>query len=36
VADPADPNVLALIGRDMLAHCQFVSDGLIGDLLLID
>jgi hypothetical protein len=32
---PADPNVLALIGRDMLAHCQFVYDGLNGDLLLV-
>ena len=32
---PADPNVLALIGRDMLAHCQFVCDGLNADLLLV-
>ncbi len=32
---PADPSVLALIGRDMLAHCQFVYDGLKGELLLI-
>lgn len=32
---PADPGVLALIGRDMLAHCQFVYDGLKGELLLI-
>ena len=31
---PADPNVLALIGRDMLAHCRFVYDGLKGDVLL--
>jgi hypothetical protein len=32
---PADPRVLALIGRDMLAHCQFVYDGLKGELLLV-
>jgi hypothetical protein len=32
---PADPSVLALIGRDMLAHCQFVYDGLKGELLLV-
>ncbi len=32
---PADPGVLALIGRDMLAHCQFVYDGLKGELLLV-
>ncbi len=32
---PADPSVLALIGRDMLAHCQFIYDGLKGELLLI-
>lgn len=32
---PADPNILALIGRDMLAYCQFVYDGLNGDLLLV-
>jgi predicted aspartyl protease len=32
---PADPNILALIGRDMLAHCQFVYDGLNGDLVLV-
>jgi hypothetical protein len=32
---PADPNVLALIGRDMLAYCQFVYDGLNGALLLV-
>ncbi len=32
---PADPSVLALIGRDMLAHCQFLYDGLGGELLLI-
>jgi hypothetical protein len=31
---PADPSVLALIGRDMLAHCRFVYDGLKGDALL--
>jgi hypothetical protein len=32
---PADPSVPALIGRDMLAHCQFVYDGLKGELLLV-
>lgn len=32
---PADPSVLALIGRDMLAHCQFIYDGLKGELILI-
>lgn len=32
---PADPNILALIGRDMLAHCQFVYDGLSAELLLV-
>ena len=32
---PADPSVLALIGRDMLSHCQFVYDGLKGELLLV-
>ena len=32
---PADPSVLALIGRDMLAHCQFVYDGLKCELLLV-
>ena len=32
---PADPSVLALIGRDMLAHCQFIYDGLKGELVLI-
>jgi hypothetical protein len=32
---PADPSILALIGRDMLAHCQFVYDGWRGELLLI-
>jgi hypothetical protein len=32
---PAAPGVLALIGRDMLAHCQFVYDGLKGELLLV-
>jgi hypothetical protein len=32
---PADPGVLALIGRDMLAHCQFIYDGPKGDLLLV-
>ena len=32
---PASPNVLALIGRDRLARCQFVYDGLNCDLLLV-
>jgi hypothetical protein len=32
---PADPKVLALIGRDMLAHGQVVYDGLNGELLLV-
>jgi hypothetical protein len=32
---PADPGILALIGRDMLAHCRFVCDGLQGELTLV-
>jgi hypothetical protein len=32
---PADPYILALVGRDMLAHCQFVYDGLNSGLLLV-
>jgi hypothetical protein len=32
---PADPSVLALIGRDMLAHSPFVYDGLKGELILV-
>ena len=32
---PADPGILALIGRDMLAHCQFVYDGWRGELILV-
>jgi predicted aspartyl protease len=32
---PANPSILALIGRDMLAHCQFVYDGFNGELLLV-
>ncbi len=31
---PADPGILALIGRDMLAHCVFVYHGLKSELLL--
>jgi hypothetical protein len=31
---PADPHVLALIGRDMLAHCKFVYNGKSGELVL--
>ena len=27
---PADPGIVALIGRDMLAHCQFLDDGWSG------
>jgi hypothetical protein len=33
---PANPSILALIGRDMLAHCQFFDDGWRGELLLVD
>jgi predicted aspartyl protease len=33
---PANPSILALIGRDMLAHSQFFYDGWRGELLLID
>jgi len=25
----------ALVARDMLAHCQFVHDGLKGELLVV-
>jgi hypothetical protein len=32
---PANPSILALIGRDMLAHCQFFYDGWRGELLLV-
>jgi hypothetical protein len=32
---PADPNILAIIGRDMLGYCQFVYDGPKGELLLV-
>ena len=32
---PADPGILALIGREMLAHCRFVYDGLKGVLALV-
>jgi hypothetical protein len=32
---PANPTVLALVGRDMLAHCRFLYDGLKGELLLV-
>jgi hypothetical protein len=31
---PADPGILALIGRDMLSRCRFVYDGLKGELIL--
>jgi hypothetical protein len=31
---PADPHILALIGRDLLAACQFLYDGPKGELLL--
>ena len=32
---PANPSILALIGRDMLAHCQFFYVGWRGELLLV-
>lgn len=32
---PANPGILALIGRDLLAHCQFFYDGWRGELLLV-
>jgi hypothetical protein len=32
---PADPGILALIGRDVLALCQFVYDSPKGELLLV-
>lgn len=32
---PANPSILALIGRDMLEHCQFIYDGWGSELLLI-
>ena len=32
---PADPGILALIGRDMLVHCRFVYDGRNGELTLV-
>lgn len=32
---PANPGVLALIGRDMLAHCRFLYDGPKDELLLV-
>jgi hypothetical protein len=32
---PADPAILALIGRDMLARCRFVYDGPKGELILV-
>jgi hypothetical protein len=32
---PADPHILALIGRDMLAYCQFVYDGPNREPLLV-
>ena len=32
---PADPSILALIGRDMLAYCQFVYDGPKGEVVLV-
>jgi hypothetical protein len=31
---PEDPGLLALIGRDRLAHCQFLYDGWKGEVLL--
>jgi hypothetical protein len=32
---PANPGILALIGRDMLAHCQFFYDGWRSELILV-
>jgi hypothetical protein len=32
---PADPHLMALIGRDMLAHCRFVYDGPGGEFTLV-
>ncbi len=32
---PADPGVLGLVGRDMLAHCQFFYDGPKQELVLV-
>jgi hypothetical protein len=32
---PADPGILALIGRGMLAHCQFIYNGPSSELLLV-
>ena len=32
---PANLSLLALIGRDMQAHCQFFYDGWRGELLLV-
>jgi len=32
---PADPHLLALIGRDMLAHCRFFFDGPNGKFMLV-
>lgn len=32
---PADPGILALIGRDMLAYCQFVYDGPKAEVVLV-
>jgi hypothetical protein len=32
---PADPHLLALIGRDMLAHCRFVYDGPGSEFALV-
>jgi predicted aspartyl protease len=32
---PAAPHLLALIGRDMLAHCRFLYDGPNGEFTLV-
>jgi len=32
---PASPHLLALIGRDMLAHCRFLYDGPNGECILV-
>ena len=34
-AVPADPSILALIGRDMLATCHFLYDGPRSEVVLV-
>jgi predicted aspartyl protease len=33
---PADPHLMALIGRDVLAHCRFVYDGPGSEFTPVD